>query len=242
MPARTPVLLRRRSGDAHRRHAQAGRRGDHGRDLLRNRAAHRGAGLRRVQRSHSRAEAGARAHCAAGLGDVATVGIWMAVDAIVIGAGCAGFAAATALAESGARVLVLEARPGLGGRATAFTDPETGERVDNGQHILMGCYVETLAFLDRIGAADRVSWQSGLRLSMIDRRGHHSVRALPALPSPLHFLAGILAWEALTWGERLSVLIVGSLIRRSDSASAFAFAGSPLVRNKSGVSVRAWLE
>ena len=133
------------------------------------------------------------------------------LDAIIIGGGCAGFAAATALVESGARVLVLEARPGLGGRATsAFTDPATGERVDNGQHILMGCYAETLSFLDRIGAADRVSWQSGLKLSMIDRRGHHSVLALPALPSPLHFLAGILAWDALSWGERISVLRIGA--------------------------------
>ena len=93
----------------------------------------------------------------------------MSFDAIVIGGGCAGFAAATALVEAGARVLVVEARPGLGGRATAFTDPETGERVDNGQHILMGCYAETLALLDRIGAADRVRWQSGLRVPMIDR-------------------------------------------------------------------------
>ena len=80
----------------------------------------------------------------------------MAFDAIVIGGGCAGFSAATALSESGARVLVLEARPGLGGRATAFTDPGTGERVDNGQHILMGCYDDTLAFLKRIGTADRI--------------------------------------------------------------------------------------
>src|SRR5688572_7070446 len=105
-------------------------------------------------------------------------------DAIVIGAGCAGFAAATALAERGARVLVLEARPGLGGRATAFTDPATGERVDNGQHILMGCYTETFVLLDRIGAADRVKWQSGLRVSMIDRGGHETTLALPSLPSP----------------------------------------------------------
>ena len=73
----------------------------------------------------------------------------------------------------------------------------------------MGCYAETLAFLDRIGAADRVRWQSGLKVPMIDRRGHHSVLALPALPSPLHFLAGVLAWDALSWGERLSVLRIG---------------------------------
>ncbi|MEJ7666414.1 MAG: FAD-dependent oxidoreductase [Hymenobacter sp.] len=73
----------------------------------------------------------------------------MSYDAIIIGGGCAGLSAAAALAGSGARVLVVEARPGLGGRATAFTDPETGERVDNGQHILMGCYDATFAFLRR---------------------------------------------------------------------------------------------
>jgi zeta-carotene desaturase len=151
-------------------------------------------------------------------------------DAIVIGGGCAGFAAATALVESGARVLVLEARPGLGGRATAFTDPETGERVDNGQHILMGCYGETLALLERIGAADRVRWQSGLRVPMIDRHGHQSVLALPSLPSPLHFLAGVLAWDALSWRERLSVLRIGSALR----------SGSRVDEPK-GLSVRQWL-
>ena len=136
----------------------------------------------------------------------------MSYDAVIIGGGCAGFSAATALADAGARVLVVEARPGLGGRATAFTDPATGERVDNGQHILMGCYDATFAFLRRIGAADRVRWQTGLKVPMIDRAGHHSVLSLPALPSPLHFLAGVLTWEALSWGERLSVLKIGAAI------------------------------
>ena len=161
-------------------------------------------------------------------------------DAIIIGGGCAGFSAATALVERGARVLVLEARPGLGGRATAFTDPATGERVDNGQHILMGCYTDTLRFLDRIGASDRVTWQSGLKVSMIDRAGHYSVLSLPALPSPLNFLAGVLGWEALSWSERLSVLKIGALLRPSDSPSASA--ASPLRRDRLGIPVRAWLE
>lgn len=157
-------------------------------------------------------------------------------DAIIIGGGCAGFSAATALVERGARVLVLEARPGLGGRATAFTDPASGERVDNGQHILMGCYTDTLAFLDRIGTSDRIKWQSGLKVPMIDRAGHESVLALPALPSPLHFLAGVLAWDALRWREKLSVLRIGSLLRP-------AFAASQLRRDRpANVSVRAWLE
>jgi squalene-associated FAD-dependent desaturase len=133
-------------------------------------------------------------------------------DVIIIGGGFAGFSAATALAERGARVLLVEARPGLGGRATAFRDPDTGERVDNGQHIMMGCYTDTWRFLDRIGAADRVRWQSGLTVAMIDRRGHESVLALPSLPSPLHVLAGVLAWDALTWRERLSVLKAGAAV------------------------------
>jgi len=137
----------------------------------------------------------------------------MSFDAIVIGGGFAGFSAATALAEHGAKVLLLEARPGLGGRATAFTDPETGERVDNGQHILMGCYTDTFAFLDRIGASDRVKWQTGLKLSMIDRQGQHSVLSLPALPPPLNFVAGVFGWDALNWTERWSVLKIGSLLR-----------------------------
>ena len=158
-------------------------------------------------------------------------------DAIVIGGGCAGFAAATALVDAGARVLVLEARPGLGGRATAFTDPATGERVDNGQHILMGCYTDTFTFLDRIGAGDRVRWQTGLKLSMIDRAGHHSVLSLPALPSPLHFLAGVLTWEALNWSERLSVLKIGSMIKPSTSLNPPKGGHHQL-----GISVRAWLE
>jgi phytoene dehydrogenase-like protein len=59
-------------------------------------------------------------------------------DVIVIGGGVAGLSAAAVLAERGVRVRLLEARPSLGGRTTAFTDPATGERVDNGQHLLMG--------------------------------------------------------------------------------------------------------
>ena len=56
----------------------------------------------------------------------------MAPDAIVIGSGFAGMSAAAALADAGARVLVLEARPGLGGRATS-TKPKRS-RGEGGYH------------------------------------------------------------------------------------------------------------
>ena len=92
-------------------------------------------------------------------------------DVIVIGAGFAGLSAATALAERNARVLVLEARPTVGGRATAFTDPATGERVDNGQHVMFGCYHETFRFLRRIGAESHVLVQPQLSVDTVDRDG-----------------------------------------------------------------------
>jgi squalene-associated FAD-dependent desaturase len=127
-------------------------------------------------------------------------------DAIVIGGGFAGLAAATLLAEQGARVLVLEARPALGGRATAFTDPATGERVDNGQHVLVGCYRDTFTFLERIGAMDHVQVQDRLTVDMVDRDGRASRLACPSLPPPFNLLGGLMTWSALGWRDRIAAM------------------------------------
>lgn len=142
-------------------------------------------------------------------------------DVAVIGAGVAGLAAATALAEAGQRVLVLEARGELGGRATAFVDRDTGELVDNGQHVLFGCYRETFRLLRRIGAEGNVRMQPSLEVAYLDAGRRRSVLRCPALPSPLHLLAGILRWDALGWGDRLSVLrVAGPLLRARSSLAA----------------------
>ncbi len=69
-----------------------------------------------------------------------------AKDVVIIGGGFAGLSAGVALAERGFRVALLESKPALGGRAYSFADPESGDFVDNGQHVLMGCYSETLDF------------------------------------------------------------------------------------------------
>ncbi len=134
-------------------------------------------------------------------------------EVVVIGAGFAGLSAATALADAGVKVQVLEARPGVGGRATAFRDPVTGERIDNGHHALAGCYSETLAFLRRIGAVRKLHQPSTLRVPMIDETGRRSVLALPPLPSPFDLLAGVLAWDALGLSDRLSILRFGGVLR-----------------------------
>lgn len=159
-------------------------------------------------------------------------------DVVVVGAGFAGLSAAVRLTQAGARVLVLEARARLGGRATAFPDRETGELVDNGQHILLGCYAETFAFLRDIGALDHVRVQPQLAVTMIDREGRRTRLACPALPAPFHLVAGILDWEALSWTDRLSVLGMAAPLRnarRELQPGATAKAASP------GETVENWL-
>ena len=159
-------------------------------------------------------------------------------DAVVIGAGFAGLSTAVRLTRGGARVLVLEARGRLGGRATAFPDRETGELVDNGQHILLGCYAETFTFLRDIGAIDHVRVQPQLAVTMIDRAGRRSRLACPALPAPFHLAAGILEWDALSWTDRLSVLEMAVPLRnarRELQPGSTAKAASP------GETVENWL-
>ena len=136
-------------------------------------------------------------------------------DVAVIGGGVAGLAAATALADAGRRVIVLEARGQLGGRATSFVDRVTGERVDNGQHVLFGCYRDTFAMLRRIGAASNVRVQPSLQVPYLDASGQRTVLKCPNLPPPLHLLAAVFEWEALEWRDRFQVLRVGRPVLRA---------------------------
>lgn len=134
---------------------------------------------------------------------------------VVVGAGFAGLSAAALLAERGERPLVLDARRRAGGRATAFPDRETGELVDNGQHVLFGCYRETFDFLRRIDALDHVRVQPTMEVPYLDRDGRRSVLRCPPLPSPLHLLAGVLDWDAMPWRDRLAALRLAGPLRRA---------------------------
>lgn len=144
----------------------------------------------------------------------------MSAEVTVVGGGVSGLAAAARLASAGVRVRLFEARGVLGGRATSFTDARTGEIFDNGQHALMGCYRETFAFLDAIGARDAVHVQESLALDTIAPSGERSRLACPGWPSPLHLLGGVLRWPAVPWRDRLRVLRLAPALGRARAAAS----------------------
>ena len=132
-----------------------------------------------------------------------------AKDVIIIGGGFAGLSAGVALAEKGFRVALLESKPALGGRAYSFADPASGDFVDNGQHVLMGCYTETLDFLARIGATRNLVFHNDLEIEMLDRGGARAMLKTAHLPGPLHMTGALMRYRHLSFAERMRAMTGG---------------------------------
>jgi squalene-associated FAD-dependent desaturase len=137
----------------------------------------------------------------------------LAPPLLIIGGGFAGLAAAVDLAEAGRRVLLLERRSFLGGRAYSFKDKTTGDTIDNGQHLMMGCYHNTLSFLKKIGAHAKLKIQANPRIDFLYESSNGAVRCTsfkcPPLPAPLHLLGGLANLKTIGWGDRIKALRVG---------------------------------
>jgi hydroxysqualene dehydroxylase len=132
---------------------------------------------------------------------------------VIIGGGFSGLAAGVSLSESGAEVTLLERRNHLGGRAYSFVDSKTGDVVDNGQHLFMACYHQTIAFLEKIGCGDRLRFQSSPRVEFLDRENGFTPFDCPPVPAPLHALLGLLRMKGLTVGDKVRTLKVAKALR-----------------------------
>lgn len=125
----------------------------------------------------------------------------------VIGGGYAGLAAAVTLAQQGVPVTLFEAGKQLGGRARGVESH--GLMLDNGQHILLGAYRETLRLMAITGTNPDDVARLPLELAV---PGHFELKT-PRLPAPLHLLAGLLRARGLTWGERLDAIRFALMLR-----------------------------
>jgi squalene-associated FAD-dependent desaturase len=127
----------------------------------------------------------------------------------VIGGGYAGMAAAVALADCGIKVTVFESAMQLGGRARGVTYQEAG--LDNGQHLMLGCYRQTLYMVEKVGGNIERDF---LRLPLqLELHREFSLKA-PHLPAPFHLLVALLTTQGLTIGERLNAARFMLMLRR----------------------------
>lgn len=121
----------------------------------------------------------------------------------IIGGGLAGLAAACALADAGLSVHLFERKPFLGGRASSYEHPGTGEVVDNCQHVLLGCCTNLLDFYRRIGSNQLIRWYD--RLNFVEPGGRRSVIAASSLPAPFHTSPTFLTAHALSLTDKLAI-------------------------------------
>lgn len=148
----------------------------------------------------------------------------MSVDAVIIGGGVSGLAAAVRLSRAGLRVALVEQSMKLGGRCYSYRDGETGDVVDNGQHVLVGAYRSTLAYLEAIGTRKFLKREE--EIPFVHASAGRGILRIASLPPPLHLVTGMLRYALLAPGERFAALRVGRFLRNWDGSASRPLAGA----------------
>jgi zeta-carotene desaturase len=125
-------------------------------------------------------------------------------DAIIIGAGTAGMAAAAKIAETGKAVTLIEASSAPGGRARTIEDQKSGEHTDNGQHMAMGAYHGFLKFLGMLGTDDKFTELPPLRMYFLTPENKYKLdtRSLSGRIGAVRAMAG---FDAIDWRSKLKM-------------------------------------
>lgn len=131
----------------------------------------------------------------------------------VIGAGWAGAAAVAELIHAGHQVDWIEASRHLGGRARALE--LHGQTVDNGQHILLGAYRETLGLCKRLKLdLDQLFLRLPLQMVYPHQTGMQFIA--PRLPAPLHLGIALMRAQGLSKDDKLALARFSTTARWMD--------------------------
>jgi len=126
----------------------------------------------------------------------------------VVGGGLAGIAASCALADAGYRVHLLERRPYLGGRASSYEHPGTGEVIDNCQHVLIGRCTSLIDLYRRLGVLSSIRWYDRFTFLTPGGPGSESQASIiepGPLPAPFHSTLAFLRAPAFSFKDKLAI-------------------------------------
>jgi len=127
---------------------------------------------------------------------------------IIVGGGLSGLSAAVELCTRGYKTVIIEQKRHLGGRTYSFIDAATGDSIDNGQHLMMGCYHATRRYMCIIKTDDLALLQPSLRIGFLHPTKGSIHFACPPLPAPLHLLGGLIGFKGIPLKNRLEMLTV----------------------------------
>ena len=122
---------------------------------------------------------------------------------VVIGGGFSGLSSAVKLSESGFDVILVEKNSYLGGRAYSFVENKTGCEIDNGQHLILGCYKNTFEFLKKINSDLKIPTKLVLPFLL---NGKKYIFRTNLLPAPLNFVFGLIRFKLLSFKDKINII------------------------------------
>jgi squalene-associated FAD-dependent desaturase len=125
---------------------------------------------------------------------------------IVVGGGVAGIAAAMEAAHQGMEVILVEAHRYLGGRARSFRDDVTGDELDNGQHVAMGCYWNLRRILRALGTEELLAPRDPVPIAFASPSGVRDIFHPYRWKGRSGVMRGLLEMRSFSLAERLQLL------------------------------------
>lgn len=132
---------------------------------------------------------------------------------IIVGAGVAGIAAALECIAQGIQPILIEAKPYIGGRARSFVEKSTNETIDNGQHLMMGCYTYFLQMLERLGTTHLLKPQPAMKVMFYNADGTKDVLDASRMKGKNGVALGIWNLKHVSTASKLRALLLAAKIQ-----------------------------
>jgi len=131
-------------------------------------------------------------------------------DVIILGAGISGMSAAMHCIKQGKSPLLIESTANIGGRARSFEDRVSGDIIDNGQHVMMGCYASFFELIKEIGMMHKIHKQKYLTIPFHFTNGEKDLlfaKGFAGLHGPIGMALGMLRLNFLNGKDKRSMLL-----------------------------------